>query len=85
MTGMGGWIAAIIILSGLQGYKFIPIEVTSDGARVLTLFNLLAISFVVAGLVGAARLHLKAHKPSELIAGFVGGFAAMFLGYMIIL
>jgi len=85
MTGMGGWIAAIVIMVGLQGYQYIPIEVTSDGTKVLTLFNLLAISFVIAGLVGAARLYLKAHQPSEIIAGFIGGFVAMFIGYSIIL
>lgn len=85
MTGMGGWIAALIIMTTLQGYKYIPIEATADGTRVLTLFNLLAISFIIAGLVGMARLYLKAHQPSELVAGFVGGFTAMFVGYLIII
>ena len=86
MTGMGGWIAAIILMSSFQGYQYILINVTSEGgATIITLFNLLAISFVVAGMVGAARLYLQAHKPDELVYGFLGGFSSMFLAYLIII
>ena len=86
MTGMGGWIAAIILMSSFQGYQYILINVTSEGgATIITLFNVLAISFVVAGMVGAARLYLQAHKPDELVYGFLGGFASMFLAYLIII
>ncbi len=85
MTGMGGWIGAIVLMAGFQGYRYMLVGVSSGSATVITLFNLLAISFVVTGLVGAARLHLKAHKPNELVYGFIGGFAAMFIAYAIII
>jgi len=86
MTGMGGWIAAVILMAGFEKYQYVLVSVSNDGgAKVITLFNLLAISFVIAGLVGGARLYLKAHKPDELVYGFLGGMASMFIAYFIII
>lgn len=39
----------------------------------------LAVSILVAGLVGTARLALQAHTPRELVAGFVTGLASLFI------
>jgi membrane-associated phospholipid phosphatase len=35
---------------------------------------ILALIFLLAGLVGSARLYLGAHKPSQVYAGFLWGF-----------
>lgn len=84
MAGMGGWIAAIILIILFQQYQYIAVSVSDDGIRGITLFNFLAFSFVIAGFVGAARLYLKAHTMEEIIYGFFSGFAAMFVAYSII-
>lgn len=46
----------------------------------------LAAAVLVAGLVGTARLHLQAHRPAQIYAGFLLGFASMglvLLGYWV--
>ena len=84
MTGMGGWIGAILILLWVEHYQFIPISDTKEVLSGISLFDLLAVSFVLAGLVGMARLQLKAHNLEELVYGFLGGLASMFIGYGVI-
>jgi len=39
----------------------------------------LAIIFLVAGMIGTARLLLNAHRPAEIYTGFLLGFALEFL------
>lgn len=58
MTGVGGLLGALISLSYLLKFD-------------MTLFYLLVI--LIAGLLGACRLLLKEHKPSQIYAGFVLG------------
>lgn len=63
LTAMGG-ITAAILLTAIYSY--------TNAA------NLLAISFIVSGLVGYSRLKLNAHTPAQTYSGF-------FLGFMITL
>jgi hypothetical protein len=58
MTGVGGLLGSIISLSYIIRFD-------------MTLFYILAI--VVAGLVGAARLYLKEHRPAQIYSGFALG------------
>jgi hypothetical protein len=37
----------------------------------------IAASFILSGIVGSARLTLKAHHPSHIFAGYIVGFAIM--------
>lgn len=56
-------------LGGLAGALYaMSIHYSVDLSWVLVLI------FLVAGLVGSARLYLGAHKPSQVYAGFLWGF-----------
>jgi hypothetical protein len=64
MIGIGGLCGGISIVMMLQ-----------SGASPL----ILAFCFMIAGLLGTARLYLNAHTPAQIFAGFVTGFAVQFL------
>ncbi|QNM87130.1 hypothetical protein H9W90_13735 [Polaribacter pectinis] len=44
----------------------------------------IVIAFILSGLLGSARLHLKAHKPKEVYLGFLFGFISPFILYYIL-
>lgn len=67
MTGMGGLIAAVIVL----GFKFPTFR---------PLYPLLG-SIMLTGLVGSVRLYLESHKPIEIYVGLIFGFTLCFLGF----
>jgi hypothetical protein len=48
-----------------------------DTALVIPVF------LVIAGLIGTARLHLKAHDLREVVMGYAVGFIAQFLAFNI--
>lgn len=59
MTGIGGMLGTLVSLSYLIKFD-------------MTMFYISAI--IVAGLLGASRLYLQEHKPSQIYTGFVFGF-----------
>ncbi len=63
MIGIGGLIGVLIALS-----YFMQMPV----------FFILSICFIIAGLIGFARLALKAHTPSQVYAGFLFGCLVQF-------
>lgn len=74
VTGMGGFLAMILILA----FEW-PGASIQFGPMLLSINALLAISIVFAGLVGMSRLALGAHKPGEVWLGYLAGFTAVFL------
>ena len=65
MIGMGGIIGSIIGISE---------RLTID------LNNILIVLFLLAGLVGSARLYLNAHNPAQVFVGFLlGSSCVLFL------
>jgi hypothetical protein len=58
MTGVGGLLGSLISLSYIIRFD-------------MTLFYIMAI--IVAGIVGAARLYLKEHRPAQIYSGFALG------------
>ncbi|TVZ56677.1 hypothetical protein OD91_1973 [Lutibacter sp. Hel_I_33_5] len=40
----------------------------------ISFFPIIAVSILFSGLLGSARLHLKAHTPFEVYSGFIIGF-----------
>lgn len=62
MTGIGGLVALLIAFSIQYGIN-------------LTFF--IAITVLAAGLLGAARLFLKVHNPSQVYAGFLVGLTCV--------
>ena len=82
MTGMGGWIGSILVLTILAGYTDI---IFNNGQGQMGLFGFLIGSIIVSGLVASSRLYLKAHTLGELSFGFVVGIASPFIAYYILL
>jgi hypothetical protein len=64
LTGISGFTAYIILISLI--YK-------------LNLIYLIALLLLLTGLLATARLILKAHSPTELIAGFSAGIGSIIL------
>ena len=66
MIGIGGIIGFVMIMSFEYQLNF---------------NSLLASLFLVAGLIGVARLSLNAHKPGEVYIGFLVGVLAQWISY----
>ncbi len=64
MIGIGGLIGTMF---GLSAFLLIDLRMT------------IIYFLIVAGLLGAARLTLGAHKPSQIYAGFLAGFLCEYL------
>ena len=65
MIGIGGLAGAMMALSFRFG---------------LDLWLLFSVIILASGLLGVARLQLKAHSPSQVYVGFVLGFLIVFSG-----
>ncbi|MCO6500332.1 MAG: hypothetical protein J5I47_08150 [Vicingus serpentipes] len=63
MIGIGGLIGALISIALLLGVYIIPYVIGG---------------FIVAGLLGSARLVLDAHTPTQIYTGFVLGMLCQF-------
>lgn len=64
MTGVGGVVGLVAFMSTYSLFQLTP---------------LLLSSVVLSGLVGAARIQLKAHTPTQVYTGFAFGFSVVFL------
>lgn len=67
MIGIGGLTGGILALSLRFG---------------LDLWVWFSITLVIAGLIGTARLYLKAHSPAQIYTGFATGFFLVFLSIL---
>lgn len=70
MTGLGGLLGVIVVL----GSKFPTFEVV---------YPLLG-ALILCGVVASSRLLLQAHKPVEVYAGWLAGFAICWIGFNLI-
>ncbi|MBQ2393612.1 MAG: hypothetical protein II303_05490, partial [Alistipes sp.] len=64
LTGMGSAVALLAVLNVLG----LP-----------NLFSVLMWAILLSGLLASARLYLGYHKPLQLLAGFLGGYAITWL------
>ncbi len=69
-VGIGGLIASLMMVSFVLKYNAVP-EI--------------AFLFLLAGLIGAARLYLDAHKPLQVYSGFLLGFATQLIVFVFFL
>lgn len=67
--------SSIHLLSiGISCGFFMMVALKSDESYIL----IIIINFLIAGLLGSARLHLKAHSPKEVYFGFLIGISTVF-------
>lgn len=74
-VGMGGLLAMVIITMFQFSYDTFNVNLWF-GTIQMNMTTLLMIVIVITGLVGSARLVLKAHIPSDLWGGYLIGFAS---------
>lgn len=67
ITGLSGLLAIIVVLA----LKF---------PSAYLIYSMIA-AVLLCGLVGSARLYLGAHKPSEILGGFILGFSVCFITF----
>lgn len=68
MTGAGGLCGSVLMASLVWN---------------LDLRYILAAAFLMAGIVGTARLKLEVHTPAQVLAGFIAGFVPQITLYWI--
>lgn len=78
-VGLGGMVGLVGILGWVFEDPFLKI-----GSIKAHLFPVLAILLVFSGLVGSARIHLKAHESRDIAAGFLIGLAGQFFAVRIL-
>ncbi len=83
-TGIGGFVGMVLITMWQYSFGTISMTLPLLGASQVSINLVLLISILLAGLVGTARLWLKAHQPKELYAGFALGLFAQYLALKIL-
>jgi hypothetical protein len=83
-TGMGGLVGIVLISMWLFSYGTFDIAFPLLGHIQVSMSLLLMLSIITAGLVGTARLWLKAHTPRELYFGYFIGLASQFIALKIL-
>jgi membrane-associated phospholipid phosphatase len=78
-VGMGGLIGMVLIMMWLLSNGAFTISLPFFGLAEISINLVLIISIIISGLVGTARLVLKAHAPREVYAGFVLGLLSQFI------
>lgn len=78
-VGMGGLVGMVVITMLLFSYGNFEVSLPLIGDFYLNMVTVLLIVIVLAGLVGTARLVLKAHEPMDLYGGYLIGFASQLI------
>ena len=78
-VGMGGLIGMIVITKMMPySYDYFNVNLGTLGIFQVSLTSVLLLIFLLAGIVGTARLMLGAHEPRDLYGGYAIGFLAQF-------
>ena len=76
-VGMGGLLAAVLVTIELFAYDRLMIDLPGAQRLQVSLTAVLLVTIALAGLVGTARLYLRAHELEDVVGGYVVGFVAM--------
>jgi hypothetical protein len=82
-TGAGGLVGALLCTAVSWPNHTLGLPLFG-GTLELSMNILLGIGMLFAGLVGASRLALSAHTPTELYLGYATGFFSMMLAWKIL-
>lgn len=82
-TGMGG-LVAMVLLTTIE-WRGLGVSLPVWGGSLqISLTALLAATILLAGLIGTARLALRAHVPVDLYRGYTAGFFAVMIAEFLI-
>lgn len=82
-VGMGGLVAMLLFLVVDWNDAGIVVPLPGGGLQIST-FVVLILGIVLAGLVGTARLALKAHEPADIYRGYAVGFVSILLAAWVV-
>jgi membrane-associated phospholipid phosphatase len=78
-AGAGGMVMATILFT----LNSIPSDLTIAGTNlVIQPMVLVAVACLLAGVIGSARLYLKAHTSQEVYGGYFLGFAGQMMAFL---
>ena len=77
-VGIGGLLGMVVFTMLLFSYDTFT-GMSPRGTVEISMSTVLLITILIAGMVGTARLALKAHEPMDLYGGYLIGFASQFL------
>ena len=83
-VGMGGMLAACLIIKEKFSYNTFPLDLGSLGAYIVNMNLVVIVLIIVAGLVGTSRLILDAHKIQDIYGGFIVGAFAQIISFIIL-
>lgn len=78
-VGMGALVGLVLVAMLLFNYSSIRI-----GSWLFSLYVLLFLMIILAGLVGSARVILEEHIPSDLYGGYLVGFATQLIALQLL-
>ena len=82
-TGLGGFVAMMLITIWLYSYRTLSVTLPFLGACQISINVLLMLSVFFAGLVGSVRLWLGAHSSIEIYSGFLLGLISQYIALQI--
>jgi hypothetical protein len=78
-VGMGGLVGMVVITMLLFSYGSFEVSLPLVGTFHLDMITVLLFVIIMSGVVGTARLMLKAHEPTDLYGGYLVGFASQLI------
>lgn len=79
--GMGGLLAGLIMIRLNFAYETFPLDLGNWGQFLIRTDLLIMACILLTGLVGTARLGLRAHRPAEVYGGMLIGGFSQFLAF----
>ncbi|MCI4648260.1 MULTISPECIES: hypothetical protein [Phaeodactylibacter] len=78
-VGMGGLLGMVVITLLLFSHDTFLINLGAIGVYEVSMYWVLMLTVLLAGLVGTCRLILQAHEPTDLYGGYLVGFVSQFI------
>ena len=83
-VGVGGLMAMVLITLFQYSYGAIVVPYFNGAVLEIGNFWLLGATILIVGMVGTARLILKAHEINDVLGGFMVGMLAQFIAFRVV-
>ncbi len=83
--GVGGLLGALLLIKFGYSYSYFNLDLPILGSYLISINLVLVIGIIIAGLVGTARLILKAHDEQDIYGGYIVGIFSQLLSIFILL
>jgi hypothetical protein len=83
-VGMGGLLTMTILTMALLKQSSFPLNSTLFGTMRVSMSTVLLLVILFTGLVGTARLYLKAHTAGQLWGGYLIGIASQIVAFWVL-